>query len=306
MNTLGLASNNHITDYSTHEISGNDVDSIARSVGLDWEYIASPIKYDTEKGVMISNKSALVYRSDTLQEVGCVGSRFNLVQPREIIQFYLDICSAGNFVLDALGCVNNGARIWGLARGTHEFRIQGQDQVKSNLFFATGNDGSLSTQVKLLSRRMICNNQLDAALDENNRWKIVIPHSTKVDFPMLAKRFGNVSDVWGKFEESANRLASKKVSEKQAFEFFYELYVKEKDSKTTIRRKTERMMNLYENHPTQQLRGTQGTLWGVVNAVTLEADWYYGNKRTTPENRFRHAMMGEGERNKAKIWKMVA
>lgn len=306
MDTLALnRSEDQKVYFSTHTLAGDTTEALLRSAQLDWEYLSSPVKYDTAQGERVNDNSVVLYRSDNLDPVATVSNRFKPVQPKELVDFYLNLSRAGHYQLDALGCVGGGSKIWGLAKGTTEFRIQGQDVVEPYLFFATGNDGNAATQIKIISKRRVCNNQLDATLSEPGRWKIVIPHSTTVDFDAITKRFTELPGIWSNFEATSNVLADQTIEDKKAFEIFYQIYVNKDDSNATIEKKTTRMMELYKYHPTQQLRSTQKTAWGVVNAVTLYEDHLYGNSKTSDASRFKSAMMGPGEKRKAQVWELV-
>ncbi len=56
-----------------------------------------------------------------------VSQRYQVVQPREILEFYRDLTEVSGFQLETAGVLIGGKKVWALARTGHSATIQGND-----------------------------------------------------------------------------------------------------------------------------------------------------------------------------------
>ncbi len=87
-----------------------------------------------------------------------VSSRYNVVQPHEVLHFYQDLVEAGGFELETAGSLKGGRKLWALAKTGQDLKLKGNDLVKSYLLLATSCDGTLCTTAQFTSLRVVCNN----------------------------------------------------------------------------------------------------------------------------------------------------
>jgi len=52
----------------------------------------------------------------TKTPLSVVSSRYQVVQPREILEFYRDLTEVGGFELETAGVLKDGKKLWALAR----------------------------------------------------------------------------------------------------------------------------------------------------------------------------------------------
>lgn len=57
-----------------------------------------------------------VYRSDTKAPLSVVSSRYQVVQPREVLEFYRDLTQVSGYSLETAGVLKGGRKFWALAR----------------------------------------------------------------------------------------------------------------------------------------------------------------------------------------------
>jgi hypothetical protein len=57
----------------------------------------------------------VLYRSDTKAPLSVVSSRYQVVQPAEILEFYKDLTEVGGFELETAGVLKDGKKLWALA-----------------------------------------------------------------------------------------------------------------------------------------------------------------------------------------------
>ena len=58
----------------------------------------------------------VLYRSDTHAPLSVVSQRYQVVQPREILEFYRDLTEISGFELETAGRFKGGRKIWALAK----------------------------------------------------------------------------------------------------------------------------------------------------------------------------------------------
>lgn len=268
----------------------------ARSSGLDFRLKESVIQYETEMGLQQMRDAKVIYRGDTLRPIAHVGKGFKPVQPVDMISFYRKLCDLGNFQVEALGVLKGGAQMWGLAKTSFETRILGQDAVDAFLFFVTGNDSSMSTKVSFLSRRIACNNMINAAYGGNfglGEWSIKVKHTSEVNFDGMYDQMTKLPQYWETFTENAENMALKKLNQEQMIEFFVSLYGDKAESQTQmVQKKVDQLIHLAYSSPGSEFRSARGTLWGALNAVSYYTD--HDCRARSAENRFSSAMTGAG------------
>lgn len=272
----------------------------AQSSGLDWDIQESPVMFNTREGILTSPEDKVLYRSDNLDRLGVVGEGFTVVQPIEMLKFYRDVCDLQHFKMESLGMIKGGKKMWGLARTSFETRVLGQDKIDAFLFFVTANDGSLSTRVNFISRRLVCNNMLDAAIKGNSNmgWHIKLKHTSKVNFDVMYDKMARLPTYWEDFEQNANSMATKQINQEQMIAYFVSLYGKHAETqKEMVEKKVDQLIQLAYSSPGAELRSARGTLWGALSAVTYYTD--HACRARSNENRFASAMIGPGENLKA-------
>jgi hypothetical protein len=61
------------------------------------------------------DKQKVLYRSDTGAALQVAPQRFQVVQPRDVMEFYRDLPKAYGFTLETAGVLKGGHKVWGLA-----------------------------------------------------------------------------------------------------------------------------------------------------------------------------------------------
>jgi len=118
--------------------TGAPIETWMTEAGLDWEIKRAPVSFEVNGKVQtIPNRTAL-YRSDTGLYLSTMSkNHYNVHQPREIIEFYRDLVEGdGVFALETAGCIDDGKKVWALAKHRQEINLDG-DIVKPYLMLAT-------------------------------------------------------------------------------------------------------------------------------------------------------------------------
>lgn len=293
-----------------------------QEAGLDWEALKATVKFDREafdsmtgeKVVLPSadKSNCVMYRSDTGLPLSIVSDRYQPVQPREVIEFYRDLTERHGFIMDTAGSIKEGRKIWALARTGESAVLPGNDRMESFLLLATSFDGSMATQARFTSVRVVCNNTLTAAI--SGRPDVSIRHSTSFnanDVKMDLK----VGDAWSAFIERTGQMAETGVTPAQTVKLLLAAYhdldtdekiakAKEDDKKAeSLEKFIDRMGAHLTTAPGANLKSARGTLWGVMNAVTYDFD--HAARSRTRDNRLDSAWFGRGEAVKRKMWEAI-
>lgn len=272
-----------------------------QEAGMEWEAKKAKVFFNDEDNTTHESENFIVYRSDTKKELGVCSDRYNIVQPKEVVEFYRDIVETQGFKLETMGCLDGGKRIWALARTGVGFRVNNTiDEVGAYLLLATSFDGSLATVSRFTSVRTVCQNTLTMGLNEKGN-KISVSHSTKFDASKIKEELGIFENITSKMNEEVNEMAKRKVSDKEAMRFIIDILegkdAKVEDISTRNMNIIKNVYDLYKgNGKGATLMSSEGTLWGAVNSVTEYIDHHV--KSRSDNNRLRSAWFGTGEKAK--------
>jgi phage/plasmid-like protein (TIGR03299 family) len=256
---------------------GASIEEWAEAGGFNWAAVETPVLFNniiTGKVEQSKEKKAL-YRSDNGSELAIVGKDFKVVQPMEVLEFFRDLVDGTGMYLDTAGQLFGGRRFFASANTQKAAYIGNkEDTVLGNLLLATALDGTMATNAGFFSTRVVCNNTLRFALAEEGKAKRVrVTHRQEFNPKLIKQNLGLIDNAWEKFIEDANKLASKKIDDATAKEIFADLVlVKNEDGKTTTQSQNrfELVCNLYKDGMGADM--ANGTLWGVLNAMTEFAD----------------------------------
>lgn len=282
------------------------IDQWRVAAGLDWSIKRAPVTFrpegDEEVRISVPNQSVL-YRSDTQEPLSIMSdNRYKVVQPGEILEFYRDLVEGSQFRIETAGSLSGGRRIWAMARSTGEIRIGGQDLVLPYLLLATSCDGSMSTVADFTTVRVVCNNTLTMAVGSNGQKAgIRIPHSRNFVKDDVMNQLGLIGDRTASFMNDVDALAQTRVTDEVAVNYFVELYAKKNEKNEISNEKhleavVNRLMNNWKNGPGANLRSSQGTAWGLVNAVTRYTD--FDIRARSNDTRFNSGQFGIGAKAK--------
>jgi phage/plasmid-like protein (TIGR03299 family) len=158
------------------------LDVWAQQAGMDWNICETPVRYMTEQAgslgsILSFDDQKVLYRSDTKAPLSVVSGRYQVVQPKAVLEFYRDLTEISGFELETAGVLKEGKKFWALASTGKESTLKGNDVVKGYILLATSCDGTLATTATPTTIRVVCNNTLTIALNGASS-AIKVPHST--------------------------------------------------------------------------------------------------------------------------------
>ena len=266
----------------------------AQQAGMDWKIRQSPVYFHSqEKTSVLYPDHKVLFRSDTEQALSVVSSRYQVVQPREILEFYRDLTEAGGFELETAGVLKGGRKVWALAKTNQSAAIKRNDVVNGYLLLATACDGTLATTAQFTSVRVVCNNTLAVALT-NGTGAIKVPHSTTFNAEAVKKQLDISVSSWDRFIYRMKTFSERKVTHQEAENFIRRLFNEIASSPNTVNgRAMKKVMELYDGGGRgAELSSARGTVFGLLNAVTEFVD--HERRARSQDYRLDSAWFGAG------------
>ena len=156
-----------------------------RLAGLNWKVLQEPVYTENEE--LIQGYKANVRDTDR-KVLGVVTDPYKVIQNEEAFAFTDTLLGEG-VRYETAGSLQEGRRVWMLARLPREFIIGGE-RISPYMVFSNTHDGSGAVKTALTPIRVVCNNTLNLALRTAKRsWSMI-----------------HTGDISGKIEEAKNTL----------------------------------------------------------------------------------------------------
>lgn len=296
----------------------DDIDAIRIKAGIDYDVVKTPIQFqrkvDRPTFDILSNaprtdhitetwpEQCVLYRSDTGYPLSTVSSKYNVVQPRAVIDFYRDLSEKFGFQIEVVGALKGGRKVWALANTEKAFNLRGEDKVKGYLLLATSYDGTMATQARFTSIRVVCNNTLTMARSQGQA-DVTIPHSRVFDAAAVKEQL-HIGESWEAFNANAKAMSERIVSQNETIQFFMNVYYglatpeaigkfhEDPKNAASAEKVMKRLTTAFFESPGAQLASARGTLWGALNAVTFDVDHQLPSRSS--DTRLDKAWFGQG------------
>lgn len=286
------------------------IDIWAERAGMNWKIESSEVRFVAGSSHIGSihafPEQKVLYRSDTKLPLSVVSARYQVVQPREILEFYRDLTEVGGFELETAGVLKEGRKFWALAKTGQTGVLKGKDRVDGYLLLATACDGTLATTAQFTSIRVVCNNTLAIALGES-QGAVKVPHRSQFDAQAVKRQLGITVSSWDAFMVRTKALAECKVTDSAAEAFFRRVLTYPNPSQAdraapvVNERAIKAVGELYTGRGKgAQLPSAAGTAWGLVQAITEHTDHH--RRARSDDHRRDAAWFGQGAALKAKAW----
>ncbi len=279
--------------------------------GLTWKVIEVPVF--NKEGIQIEGFKG-IKREDTEEVFNIVGARYQPVQNIDCFEIFDGVCGTGSAKYEVAGSLQNGRKVWILARLPYDFDVVKGDEVRSYLLLTTSHDGSLAFQMYKTPIRVVCWNTLSASLAgaREDRSKIAYFKHT-VNFK---NRVGQAQEIlaeakayFDNFKAQSQELAKKQITELELEDFLARLFktenLKSEEISTRTKNAQEDIKRLFVDGKGNQLGGVAGSRWALYNAVTE----YIDHERTTrgeAENRLASSWYGSGADLRERAFELVS
>jgi len=300
-----------ISDYPTSA-------EAIKHAGLNYQVEKRPLfTYDTEKYTGDPDTDIIIpeievpdfyatIRTDTDEVLGVVGNDYEVVQNVNAFDFFDAIVGGKDGILyETAGALGKGERIFITAKLPHYIRIGRDDLIEQYLFLTTSHDGYGSITAAFTPIRIVCQNTLNAALN-NHSHSIKIRHTASaVDRLKQAHQLLGVTNLLSnELEEVFNSWSKIRITDNAVKRLIQVAMAPNKEVLQNLQNgKLDELSTNYNNmvssvmeyaltNPTQQEVTTKSTLFGAYNAVT----GYFQNVRNykDDESKFKSIMYGTG------------
>ena len=273
-----------------------------QEAGMNWQINESPVRFMSDSIGSLGSihsfpEQKVLYRSDTKEALSVVSQRYQVVQPREVLEFYRDLTEISGYELETAGVLKGGKKFWALARTGQSTALKGNDQVNGYLLLATSCDGTLATTATPTTIRVVCNNTLTIAVNGATQ-AIKVPHSTRFDAQLVKQQLGIAVSQWDGFMYRMKTLAERKVKSHEAMNYFLRVLCDAQPvpgdvSVLSNERALKKVQSLYDGQGRgADLEAAKGTAWGLLNAVTEYVD--HERRARSTEYRMDSAWFGQG------------
>jgi len=290
------------------KLSANtSIETWIKAAGLDWQILRQPVCYHFLDEIRTIPDRHVLIRSDNGAPLSFVSDSYCIVQPREVIEFYRDLVAGSAFSLETAGALDEGRKVWGLARSNFSSEIIQNDRIDAFLLLASSCDKSLATTVAFTSIRVVCQNTLGFAMNQikgkpaEKCFKVA--HDKHFNWAEAKSKLKLIDHSWGSFIEKVRLLAAENVKQSEVDKFFETLFLTgNKDDKPSHKSiiEIQNLRSAYINGLGQQFPSTKDTAWGLVNAVTYYVD--HQRKSKNQSERLDSAWFGNGALLKDKAW----
>ena len=280
---------------------GATVDTWIEEAGMSYSIMESQLKYGQGFAHTVPAKKAL-FRSDNGECLGVVGSAYNVVQPKDVLEFFRDLAADHGFTLETAGALFGGKKYWALAKTPFQFNM-GKDAVKAHLMLATACDGSMSTVAKYVATRIVCNNTLSIAMREGTKGQVKTRHNAEFSGTSVKAELGILTESWKVMEEEIKGLSKLKLAEGEAQALLLRVMgdASKPIDKQPNPQNIANILELYNNKAIgSDMKSADHTAWGIVNCVSQWTDWQRGQDSS---RRLEYAYWGGGDKLKSAIYK---
>lgn len=236
---------------------GASIDTWLQAARLQWELKRLPVQYLVDGRVRTMDDRFVLVRSDTHAALSVVSDDYQIVQPREVLEFYQELMELYGYTLETAGALDGGRKVWALARTgmTGAADKGGKDELAAYVLLATSCDKTLATTAAFTSIRVVCQNTLFFAMDDiktGRRPQVKVPHNLRFDAARVKQELGVMDKAWSGFIEKVHKMASIEMKPDAASSFFEDLLLQKSDKALSKKaRSMSTRLSSTSSHPVQ-------------------------------------------------------
>lgn len=274
--------------------------------GLDWKVERFPLVFQHNGNLHETQEFALV-RDKDMRVLGTCRERYNILQNKEAFGWCDPLVTSDLWTYETAGALRNGEVCWILLK-QGEIELVHDDVLKQYLLFMWSHDGSRAVQVMPTTIRVVCNNTLQVALNEDGI-KNKIKHTMKMNMRLeeVRKIYSETKAAFEKQNDAFKRMLDVKIDAgfvdtylDKVMDRAYGMSIKDieemKDgkAKTTANNVLSTFReSVYKGSGTKEL-GIVNTLYGLFNGVEESVEHYIGGNRI--KDRGNNILFGNGKK----------
>lgn len=291
-------------------LPGASVEEWQKAAGMDYKVQRSVIRYATERltadaplhNLKTIDDKIVLFRSDTGAALGVVSDGYKVVQPAEVLETFREWADAGGMTIESAGVLFGGKRYFATARVSDAVAVDGgRDRIVPYALLSTSADGSLATEGRWTSVRVVCNNTLSMARGGQAAFRLTHRSAWKPE--QFKKVIESAQEDFFAFMETSRQLAALKIQIKEAEDLTAMLLTTGQRNADAARESAgfNCIISLFNGGGRgATLETARETGWGWLNAVTEYVDHHA--RARSDENRLVSSLWGPGDdlKNKAR------
>ncbi len=299
--TDGKASMMYVGETPWHKLGTRLEKSATAAEAIDAAglgFIVEKVPLKTTVHSLAVEKYFATVRTDTLDVLGVVGSRYEPIQNKDAFTTFDELVGEGEAIYHTAGVLGKGERIWLLAKLPDYIRVNGNDVVEKFLLLTNSHDGSGAVRVKLTPIRVVCENTLTVALAGAEQ-EVHIRHTTNAEVKLKEAHnvLGLSNWLYTELERIFNQMNDRQVNVSEMKRYVNTIFpepprVYHYSHSLEIH---EKVIELAETGAGAE--SARGTLWGAYNAVTEFVD-HCRLSKINDTSRLKSMWFGSGERIK--------
>lgn len=282
--------------------AGQDIETWATAAGMEYKVQRAVIRYAAERfdtahtpiNALRSIEDKLVlFRSDTGAPLGVVSDSYKVVQPREVLEFFREWAQANACTIESAGVLFGGKRYFATAKMSDGVFVGEGDKVVPYVLLSTSADGSLATEGRITTVRVVCNNTLRLASKGASSFRV--SHRSAFKAEECRTIIEAAQAEFGTFMDMSRKLASIKVESRLAEDMTTLLLTTPTRNADAARDSAgfTKIMSLFQGGGKgSTLDSSRETAWGWLNSATEYVDHHV--RARNDENRTAAALWGPG------------
>lgn len=240
--------------------------------------------------------SYAVMREDTKEVFSVQSDGYMPVQNEEAFWAFDSVVGSGKAIYDTAGSLKGG-RIVFVSALTSEFEVVPGDLVKQYLLLSNSHDGSLAFRMGFTDVRVVCANTHGMALSRLGEKGFTHKHTTNIGNRVYeaSQVLGFMNKARETVEEEYVHLAGLYPTPDEIDDVLAKLWPVKKEeserSEENAQKSREGVLKLYNESPTCNIPGMEGTGWALYNAMT-EFSQYTSKPNQNSETRLYGQMYG--------------
>jgi phage/plasmid-like protein (TIGR03299 family) len=260
------------------------VDDMMKEAGLDWEVQKVPA-YAELNGEKIHSGHDMLIRTSDNTALDMVSGNWNPVQNAEAFDFFREFVEAGDMEMHTAGSLQDGKRVWCLAKVKDDFTIGGKDLVESYLLLTNPHMYGRAVDIRFTPIRVVCNNTLTLSLGQKGDYQVSMSHKKAFNADEAKNLLGVAKDKMSQYEEMAKFLNVKRWTDETVKAYFATVFP---NTNPNAKNKTfpiaefdkyasknaKRALEVMPIQPGADMGA--GSFWQAYNAVTYLTDHELG------------------------------
>jgi phage/plasmid-like protein (TIGR03299 family) len=271
------------------------IDEMIKVAGLDWRVAKIPSFANFNGKEIYSGHDMLVRESDG-QPLDMVKENWIPVQNADAFEFFREFCEAGDMEMHTAGSLQNGKRVWCLAKVKDDFTINGKDLVESFLLLTNPHMYGRAVDIRFTPIRVVCNNTLTLSLAQKGDYQISLSHKKAFDAEEAKSLLGIAKGKMDTYKDMATFLSSKRYSDETLRQYFATVFPNQNPKVKTqsfnassivefdkyASKNAKIAMDVVNTQPGANLG--EGSFWQAFNTVTYMTDHVLGRENDTRLN----------------------